>query len=352
MARRDIIVIGTSTGGVEALSQMARGLSAGLPASLFIVCHLPAGFRSRLPDILSRAGPMLATHAVDGEPVYPGQIYVAPPDFHLLLGPDGRMRLSRGARENHHRPAIDPLFRTAARYYGSRVIGCVLTGALYDGTAGLMAVRSAGGLAVVQDPGDALIAAMPENAARLAGVDYMVRIEQLAPLLVNLVQEQEPVVSHQGAQIMDPMERMNEIVNQDMNEQAMNGRRGEVSVFTCPECGGALWQVDETGMLRFRCHVGHAYRAELLLSEQTEALEAALWTAVRTFREKSVLASQLAHNERSGGDADAAARFEEQAGQAAQFGRLIEHYLLNGVAQGDLPAAVPPTSVDASQTPS
>jgi two-component system chemotaxis response regulator CheB len=342
MARRDIIVIGTSTGGVEALSQMARGLPAGFPASVFIVCHFPAGSQSRLPEILSRAGPLLATRAVDGEPFYPGQIYVAPPDFHLLLGPDGRMRLSRGARENHHRPAIDPLFRTAARYYGVRVIGCVLTGALYDGTAGLMAVRSAGGLAVVQDPGDAMMATMPENAARLAGLDHMVRIEQLAPLLVQLVQEQEPTTSDQGAQNMDPMEHMIEIVDQDMAQQAMNGHRGEVSVFTCPERGGALWQVDETGIVRFRCHVGHSYRAELLLSEQTEALEAALWTAARTFREKSVLASQIAHNERRGGDADTAARFKEQARQAAQFGRLIEHYLLNGVPPGEIAGTVPP----------
>jgi two-component system chemotaxis response regulator CheB len=241
------------------------------------------------------------------------------------------MRLTRGARENHHRPAIDPLFRTAARYYGPRVVGVVLTGSLYDGTAGLMAVRSAGGLAVVQDPGDALMATMPENAARLAGVDHMVRIEQLAPLLITLVQEKEPVTSDQGAQTMDPMERMNEIVDHDMARQAINGRRGEVSVFTCPECGGTLWQVDDTGMVRFRCHVGHAYGAEVLLSEQTEALEAALWTAVRTFKEKCVLATQLAHNEQSGGDAATAARFHEQAQQAARFGQLIEHYLLNGV---------------------
>jgi two-component system chemotaxis response regulator CheB len=332
MARRDIIVIGTSAGGVEALSEMARGLPSGFPASVFVVCHFPAGGRSILPEILSRAGPLLATHAVDGEFFYPGQIYVAPPDRHLLLGPDARMRLTRGARENHNRPAIDPLFRTAARYYGPRVVGVVLTGALYDGSAGLMAVRSAGGLAIAQDPGDALIAAMPQNAADLAGVEHVVRIEELALLLITLVQEQEPVTSDQGAQPMDPMERMTEIVDHDMARQAINGRRGEVSVFTCPECGGALWQVDEIGIVRFRCHVGHAYRAEVLLSEQTEALEAALWTAVRTFKEKCVLATQLAHNEQAKGDAEAAARFREQAQQAARFGQLIEHYLLDGVA--------------------
>ncbi|MFO0957408.1 MAG: chemotaxis protein CheB [Isosphaeraceae bacterium] len=333
MSGRDLIVIGTSTGGVEALTQLVRMLPVGFPASLFVVCHFPAGSRSVLPDILSRAGPLLASHAADGEPFYPGQIYIAPPDRHLLLGPDGRMRLTRDARENHHRPAIDPLFRTAARYYGSRVIGVVLTGSLYDGTAGLMAIRSSGGLAVVQDPGDALIAAMPQNAIQLAGVDFMAPIAEIAPLLARLVHE--PVPGDRGAASMDPIERMTEIVNQDMTEQARNQRRGEVSVFTCPECGGSLWQVDEAGILRFRCHVGHAYRAEVLLSEQTEALEAALWTAVRTFKEKWVLASQLANHERSEGDAAAAARFEEQANQAAQFGHLIEHYLLDGVPAGD-----------------
>ena len=150
------------------------------------------------------------------------------------------------------------------------------------------------------------------------------------------------MTSDRGAEPVDPMERMHEVVDQDMSRQVLNGRRGEVSVFTCPECGGALWQVDEAGIVRFRCHVGHAYRGEVLLSEQTEALEAALWTAVRTFKEKWVLASQLAHRGRAAGDDKAAARFEEQARQAAQFGHLIEHYLLNGVSSGDGRAGVPP----------
>src|SRR5262249_37348973 len=156
-------------GGVEALLQLAHGFPAEFPASVFIVCHFPPGGRSVLPEILSRAGPLPATHAADGEPFRPGRIYVAPPDRHLMLGPGGRMHLSRGARENHHRPAADPLFRSAARHYGPRVIGVVLTGALYDGSAGLLAVRAAGGLAVAQDPSDALVAAMPQNATEIAG---------------------------------------------------------------------------------------------------------------------------------------------------------------------------------------
>src|SRR5262249_34402069 len=159
------------------------GLPPGLPAAVFVVCHFPAGARSMLPDILSRAGPLLAAHARDSEPTYPGHIYVAPPDRHLLLEP-GRVRLTGDARENNHRPAIDPLFRSAARVYGPRVIGVVLTGALYDGVAGLMAVRAAGGVAVVQAPGDALVAAMPQHACDVAGADYVIPAAGLAPLLV------------------------------------------------------------------------------------------------------------------------------------------------------------------------
>ncbi|QEH34814.1 Chemotaxis response regulator protein-glutamate methylesterase [Aquisphaera giovannonii] len=335
MARRDIIVVGASAGGVEALKELVAGLPAGFPASLFVVCHFPAGARSVLPRILSRSGSLLATHAADGEEFNPGQVYVAPPNFHMLLAPGSRIRLSRGARENHHRPAIDPLFRSAARHYGARVIALVLSGALHDGTAGLMAVRAAGGVSLVQDPADAVIASMPENAIRLARVDHVIKLAELAPRLVELVQRND--APDQVAKAMDPIERMNEIAARDMLRQANDGRRGEVSVLTCPECGGTLWQVDEAGILRFRCHVGHAYNGELLLSEQSEALEAALWTAVRTFKEKWVLASQFANHQRAGGDFEVAARYDEQAKQAAEFGDLIERHLLVGSPTGGVP---------------
>lgn len=328
MAGRDIIVVGASTGGVETLALLARGLPPGFSASLFVVCHFPSGGRSILPDILSGAGPLLAAHAVDGDPFLPGHIYVAPPDRHLVLVPGGRVRLTRDARENHHRPAIDPLFRSAARHYGPRVIGVVLTGALYDGTAGLMAIRGAGGLGVAQDPRDARAAAMPQSAAEIAGVDHVVPAVGLAALLTDLVRE--PVSSDRGAFAMDPIDQMPAVVEKDMAEQERNERRGEVSTFTCPECGGSLWQVDETRLVRFRCHVGHAYNGEVLLDEQTEVLEAALWTAVRTFREKSVLGRQLAARERAAGNAAAAARFEEQAAQAAQYSSLIVKHVLDG----------------------
>jgi two-component system chemotaxis response regulator CheB len=333
MAGRDIIVIGASAGGVEALTHIVRALPRGFPASIFVVCHFPPGGKSVLPNLLSRAGPLLAAHAADGEPFYPGQIYVAPPDRHLLLEPGNRMRLTRGPRENHNRPAVDPLFRSAARHYGDRVIGVVLTGSLYDGSAGLMAIRGAGGLAVVQDANDAPVAAMPLNATQLAGADRVVRLDDLGPVLVELVRG--PKIPAGGGSTVDPMESMPDVVREDMDEQIHNGRAGDVSVYTCPECGGALWQVNQQGLTLFRCHVGHAYNGEALLAEQSEALEAALWTAVRTFRERSVLGKQLAVQERGKGNETAAKRFEEQAEQAARYAALIvEHVLQSDGPEG------------------
>lgn len=329
MTGHDIVVVGASMGGVDVLTRLVRGLPPGLPASFFIVCHFPPGSQSVLPVILSRSGPLLAVHAADGEAFNPGQIYVARPDQHLLLRPDGRMKLTRGPRENHHRPAVDPLFRSAASAYGARVIGIVLTGSLDDGAAGLLAVRNAGGIAVVQDPADAVMASMPESATRIAGADHVVRIEDMAALLMRLVVQ--PTRSKGGSPMVDPLENLPHVVDADMQEQIHNQRRGRISMFRCPECGGALWQVNETELMRFRCHVGHAYHAETLFSEQSQALEAALWTAVRTFKERHLLARQLAEQNRGQGNADSAARFEEQAEQAQRYGELIQQYVLNGV---------------------
>ncbi len=327
MIFRDMIVIGASAGGVEVLSQMVHDLPAGLPAALFVVCHFPIDGHSILPEILSRSGPLLAVHPRDGDPIYPGHIYVAPPNYHLLVQ-NGTVQLKHGPRENGHRPAIDPLFRSAARAYGSRVIGVVLTGALYDGVAGLMTIRAAGGLAVVQDPKDALVASLPLSAAEIAGADYVVPAAGLAPLLKDLVQRPAPAKG--DALMTDPIEKLPEVQAQDAEAQQRGERRGALSVFTCPECGGSLWQADDQGVVRFRCHVGHAYYGEDLLAEQAEILEAALWTAVRTFKDRGVLSRQLAHQERTRGNPEAAARFDEQATQAEQYSVSIQKYLLNG----------------------
>ena len=335
MAGQEIIVVGASSGGIEALKELVRGLPSGFPVSLFVVCHFPAGARSALPEILSRAGPLLATHAEDGEPFYPGHIYIAPPDWHLMVGPDRRIRLSKAARENRHRPAIDPLFRSAARHYGPRAIGLILSGSLSDGVAGLLAIQMAGGLTIVQEPNDAIIADLPRNAIRVVSADHVAPAADLAALLTSIVQQE--IAPNRSSPMSDPINAMQDVVEHDMAQQSRDERQGQVSVFTCPECGGALWQVRQQELVQFRCHVGHVYNGEVLLAEQSEALEAALWTAVRTFREQSILASQLAHRVRAAGNVDSADRFAEQSRQAARYGSLIQQLLLNGDPEGGDP---------------
>jgi two-component system chemotaxis response regulator CheB len=335
MRTRDIVVLGASAGGVEALSRLVGGLPPGLPAALFVVCHIPPAAPSKLPEILSRRGPLHASHARNGEPVRPGHIYVAPPDYHMQLAP-GFVKLVRGPRENRTRPAIDPLFRSAARAYGQRVVGVVLSGALCDGSAGLLAIRNAGGVAVIQDPDEAAMAAMPRSAQEVAGADHVLPVAEIAALLADLARSPVP----KGAPSMtDPLENMPEVVQRDMAAQENGARRGQLTVFTCPECGGSLWQVDETELTRFRCHTGHAYYAETLLAEQSEALEAALWTAVRTFKERTILARQLAAQERQRNNSAAAEKFEEAARLAERYGELIVHNLLR--ANGRLGEPVP-----------
>lgn len=277
-AQRDIVVIGASSGGLEALLEIVRRLPPDLPAALFIVSHLPSQSRSYLPAILSRSGPLPATHAEDQEKVEPGRIYVAPPDFHLLLRKE-HVRIVRGPRENNHRPAIDPLFRTAARTFGPRVIGIVLSGSLDDGTAGLFAVKARGGITVVQDPADALFPDMPRNALAAVPVDYCLAKSAISKVIVELTQRQTSPTDR-GA----TMAQNSDGLDKEIELEAMNGetvrdedRPGSPSTFGCPDCGGVLWELHEDQLLRFRCRVGHAYSAEGLLGTQGESLDAALW---------------------------------------------------------------------------
>jgi two-component system, chemotaxis family, protein-glutamate methylesterase/glutaminase len=191
MPGHDIIVVGTSAGGVEALQILVGGLPCYLLAEIFIVLHVAPTSPSFLDEILTRAGPLPATQGVDGELITPGRIYVAPPDHYLLLEA-GHVRVTRGPKENRFRPALDGLFRSATYAYGPRVIGVILTGALDDGTAGLWAVKDRGGLAVVQAPLDALHTSMPQSALRHVAVDYCMPLAKLAPILVRLATEPAP----------------------------------------------------------------------------------------------------------------------------------------------------------------
>jgi two-component system, chemotaxis family, protein-glutamate methylesterase/glutaminase len=330
-----IIVIGASSGGLEPLMEIVRDLPADLPAALFIVVHVPPQATSQLPQILSRAGRLPAIHPKDYETIRAGTIYIAPPDFHLLLR-RGDMRVVRGPRENNHRPAIDALFRTAARVYGPQVIGIVLSGMLDDGTAGLFAIKSRGGLTIVQDPKDALFPDMPRNALAAVQVDYLLPQAEIATVIAELIQR--PISAAQGATMApdknqvekDQMEIETKIEALEAGRTLDEEKPGTPAVYGCPECGGTLWEMQDEGWPRFRCRVGHAYSADGLLRTQGESLEAALWSAYRILHENASLARRLAKRAQGNKNQPLAEKFDRNSRLAADQAELIRELLLSG----------------------
>lgn len=287
------IVIGASAGGIQALLDLVSELPADFGAPVLVVVHIGRS-RSVLPKLIERAGVLPATHARDGDRVRSGHIHVAPPDFHMLLRGD-RIALSHGPRENHSRPAIDPLFRSAASSAGPGVIGIVLSGALSDGSVGLQVIKARGGTVIVQDPEEALIGGMPLSALRSVDADKVLRAREIGRHLASLSFTSPSTQEEQS--VADSEDRDREMVSQDFREQEANRRAGELTMFTCPDCGGTLWQsASRNGS--FRCHVGHTWGAETLLGNKSEELEAALWSSVRLLEERATLSRQLARRVR------------------------------------------------------
>jgi two-component system, chemotaxis family, protein-glutamate methylesterase/glutaminase len=321
----DIIVIGASAGGVGALQKIAGTLPPDFQAAVFVVLHVTAEATSALPAILRRAGPLPAHHAINNEPIVSGRIYIAPPDFHLMLR-DGLVRVVHGPRENRSRPAVDPLFRSAAITYGPRVIGTVLSGALDDGTAGLLAVKTHGGLAVVQDPDDALVSGMPRSALAYVQVDYCVPVAEIGPLLGRLARE--PVTA--GVRKPSPRLRMEagmptlepDIMEEDDKYSA------QASPFTCPECHGTLWELVDGDLVRYRCRVGHTYSADSMAVEQGQSTERALWAALRALEEKAALARRLERAARDREHLEVATRFEERARETEENAEVVRRLIL------------------------
>lgn len=285
-----IVVIGASAGGVQALMHLVGELPADSPATIFVVMHIGAT-PSRLPAVLSRVGPLPASHAVDGEAFRPGHIYVAQPDHHLLVGATS-LQLSRGPRENHFRPAIDPLFRSAAQAHGPRTVGVILSGALDDGVEGLMMIKARGGMVVVQQPEEAIFDALPASALRHVAADHVLPAREIGRLLG---QTRPWRFAESEVRMMDePQASAEAIIHEDFGEQVAGQRNGELTMFTCPDCGGALWQTDSGPVTRFRCHVGHTFAPEGLIGLKSEEVEAALWSSVRMLRERATLTRQVA----------------------------------------------------------
>jgi two-component system, chemotaxis family, protein-glutamate methylesterase/glutaminase len=332
MPGRDIVVIGASAGGVEAVVEVVRNIPPDFPGSVFVVVHFPGSVTSTLPRILTRAGSLPAHHPKSGEAIRPGLIYVAPPDCHLTIE-DRHIRLSRGPKENGCRPAIDPLFRSAARSYGARVVGVVLSGNLNDGTAGLIRIKQRGGIAVVQSLETALYPSMPRSAMEHLAVDYVLSPEEMGDCLQQLAAQPVDVLE---AGSMSDEAALNEeaALREDQDDLAIADRHvqpGIPSTMSCPECHGVLWEVKDQELVRFRCRVGHAYSGEALLVHQSENLEAALWTALRALEEHSALARRLAVRATNRGHAHSASTFTEQAMDAEHHASVIRNVLHSGI---------------------
>jgi two-component system chemotaxis response regulator CheB len=316
------IVIGASAGGVSALLELVSGLPADLDAVIGVVLHVGAQ-HSILPELLVRRGPLPALHPQDGQPLVAGTIYVAPPDHHLLFTAN-TARLIRGPRENHARPALDPLFRSAALEWRERAIGVVLTGDLDDGTAGLAAIKACGGISIVQDPSTAFEPSMPASALANVQVDHCLALAEIAPALVRLAGSEPPPKVTKPAPVPA---REQAIFEGDQPMQNL-AEVGQPSALTCPECGGGLWELKDGKPLRYRCHTGHGYSALTLGSAQTEAAEQALWSSVRALQEREILLRRLANVAEATGDKVQAEVGRRQAdrvkAQVEQLSRLVE----------------------------
>lgn len=308
MSLRNIVVIGTSAGGLETLKQLLAGIPETTAATMFVVQHRARQSPLCLDRILNDTSSLPVSESNDGDVFQMGHIYLAPPDRHLLLS-DGRTILTRGPRENRSRPAIDPLFRSAAVAYGPRVIGVILSGMLDDGTAGLSAVKRCGGVAVVQDPDDALFSEMPQNAIDYVDVDHIERLQDLPQLLLRLVGEESgPAITIPRDLVLET--RMAEAESGDTRRTEEIGR---LTAYACPSCNGPLWQLDSDAIERYRCHTGHAFTARTLAEELTEASERALWIALQTMEERSRMLLRIANQQRQRGHIRLSQRFSEQA---------------------------------------
>jgi two-component system chemotaxis response regulator CheB len=318
MAGHDVVVIGGSAGGVEALRRICEGLPRDFPAAVFAVIHISPTSRSIMPELLSRAGHLPAQHPKDGESISRGNIYVAPPDMHMLLRP-GHVILRRGPHENRTRPAIDPLFRSAAVAYRSRVVGVVLSGLLDDGSAGLLAIKACGGLCVVQQPDDAMWPEMPRNALAHDKVDYSLPVADLPDLLNRLVKEpagpMPPIPNHL---ILEAG-----IAAQEAPMVPETAQLGRPSRLSCPQCGGVLNEVSEPGTTRFRCQIGHAFTAESLVAAQDDELERALESALRMHRERVVLFRRMQDKSEAQQLPHAAARWRAGADESEHSANVI-----------------------------
>lgn len=326
MHTHDIIALGGSTGSLAPLRQIFANLPAALPAAVFVVRHIASDAADLLADILDSAGPVRVKTAIDGDLIENGHAFVAPAGHHLLVEND-RVRLGRGPRENMVRPAVDPLFRSAALSYGPRVIGVVLSGLLDDGAAGLAAVKRCGGIAVVQNPADAEANDMPLSSLAACDIDYRVSADKMAELLTQLTKEPAPPGQPAPGDIA-------------LEVQIASGRPSTTEVLaqiavpvalSCPSCSGVLSQINEPSRLRFRCQIGHAYTADVLNKEQEAAIAEAIGIALRVLEERHTLLVKMTADAKRRGSELSAKQYEEKAQDYRRQAHILRTAAIDGI---------------------
>jgi len=321
--KHDIIVVGASMGGIEAISSLLAKLPPGLAASVFVVQHVGEYGSGLFDQILQRVTKMPVAYAEDAKHFRPAHVYVARPGLHMLIE-EGVVRTTRGPKENRTRPAIDPLFRSAAVNHGPHAVGVVLTGMLNDGTAGLRAIERCGGKTVVQDPLQAQFPEMPANAMRHVHVDHCLALLAIAELLTELSKIDAPPAVPIPADLL----LEDQIAKDEMGEISQTQQLGEPVPLSCPECGGTLVMLRDGALTRFRCHTGHALTAEALFSDQSHSVERSLWVALRALHEQAALAGGLAKEAKAAGAAKVAASYEAKEAEASYHADRIHQVLM------------------------
>jgi two-component system chemotaxis response regulator CheB len=326
---RDVVVIGASMGGVEALRRLLAGLPADLPAALFVVLHSADHQPGLLARVLGSASVLPVATAQEGERFARGQVYVAPPDRHLIVGHD-HLHVRRGPREHCSRPAIDPLFRSAAASCMTRVTGVLLTGLLDDGTSGLRAIKRCGGVALVQDPDDAAYDEMPRSAIRHVAVDHILPLGAIPAALDRLVREPRPP----AGEVPEEIRAEALIAAQEVRHMSHPKPAGAISPITCPECHGSLQEIVDGGLVRYRCHTGHGFTLETLGEAQGEAWERALYGAYRAQQERAMLVARLAGEARREGAARSAEQLEQRAESYEEGAELLRQLIAHSNSLG------------------
>lgn len=326
MPNRDIIVIGGSSGATAPLKEILGRLPPDMAAAVFVVLHIPAHGIGILATVASAAGRLPVRQAENGVAIEHGTVYLAAPDHHLLIA-DGRLMLGRGPRENLVRPAIDPLFRSAALHYGPRVIGIVLSGFLSDGASGLNAIKRCGGLAIVQQPTDAIADEMPRRALEASAVDFCIPGTDIGDVLAGLTKGEAG-----AAGPVPPDIRLEvEIAAGERLDSEILIRLGTPAALTCPSCGGVLSSLKVDKTLRFRCQVGHAFVADVLAKEQESRVDEAMRVALRIIEERAELVSRMAEDARQSGRKAIAEMYEGRVTEYRDYANLIRQVVIRSL---------------------